>query len=105
MERFPDPVAVVITFEFNLRSPMCTDDPPLGTRLIESVDLTASILFPFILIAGIDMAPVPDGVKIKSSLDLLAFISLPLTVIPSSVDVPDTDSAVVVVVPDTCSVV
>jgi len=48
---------------------------------------------------------VPFVVSSRLELDAFVDMVLSVTVMPSSVDVPDTDSAVVVVVPETCNAV
>jgi hypothetical protein len=61
-----------------LSAPNITDPVPLGSRLIFSFDLVPSMALSLIRIAGKDIAPVPEGLKTRSSLDLVADISLPL---------------------------
>jgi hypothetical protein len=61
-----------------LIAPNVTDPVPLGIRLIFSFDLVPSIALSLIRIAGKDIAPVPEGWKTRSSLVLVADISLPL---------------------------
>ena len=66
--------------------------------LVESSEL---IVVPFILKASRIIFPEPLAEISRLASEALVVMVLSVTVIPSSVDVPDTDSAVVVVVPDT----
>ena len=68
--------------------PNVTVPVPDGIKLMSSLLLVASILFPLILRAGNTTPPVPEGSKTMSSLDLEALILFPEKLIAPKITLP-----------------